>query len=55
MIHKECGLNKVMLNELFKEEVENIALCMSVFKFNMLFFCKSLCFFISLDFVEINT
>ena len=55
MIHKECGLNKVMFNKFFKEEIEDVTLLMSVFKFDMLFFSKSLCFFICLDFIEINT
>ena len=33
----------MLFNKLFKEQVEDIALCMSVLKLNMVLFCKRLC------------
>ena len=37
MIHKECGLNEVVLNKFFKEEVEDVASLMSSFELDALF------------------
>ncbi|CDC03116.1 putative uncharacterized protein [Eubacterium sp. CAG:202] len=55
MIHNKCRLDKILFAELFKEKVYDIALCMALFKFNVLLSCKSLSLFVCLYFVKVNS
>ena len=55
MIHDKCRLNQFFFTIFFEEEVDDIALCMTILKFDVMLFCKSLCFFISSNCIKIDT
>ena len=55
MIHNKGRLNHVMLTELFKEQVQNIAFLMTLFEFYMFLFCNRSCFFQSVNLIPVNT
>ena len=54
MIHNKCRLNELVLAELLKEEIENVALCVTLLKLNIVLFSKFLCFCIVLNCIKIN-
>ena len=55
MIHNECRLKKVLFYIFFEEQVQDITLFMSFFKFKIVCFCKLSCLFQCLYFVPVNT
>ena len=55
MIHNEGGLNQVLLAELFEEEVDDVALGVTLLEFYMMLLSKLLCLGIICNGIEINT
>ena len=54
MIHYKCRLDKIFLDELLKEQVEDIALCMSVLELDVVLLCERLCLVGILDLSKVN-
>ncbi|CDA88646.1 putative uncharacterized protein [Ruminococcus sp. CAG:563] len=54
MIHNECRLNELVLAELLKEEIENVALCVTLLELNIMLLSELLCLCVILDCVKIN-
>ena len=54
MIHYERGLDHMLLGKLLKEEIEYIALLVSVLELNALFLGDGLSLVVGLDLVKVN-
>ena len=54
MVHNERRLKQMLLYKLLKEEIQDITFFMSLFKLNMMLFCKFSCLLQSLNFIPVN-
>ena len=55
MIHNKGWLDQVLFTIFLKEQVDDITLGMTFFKFNTTILCQCFCFFIRLDLIKVYT